>query len=182
MQYELFYLIGASREGEMEKIKNETEEIVKSFGGNFLEKTTVEKRRLSYEIKHETHGIYIARRFELEDLENLKEINKKMNLSGDILRFIISRTEELPALKSKEERMNEVTRVEKDPKIKKEEKAPIAKKELFKKEEVKEKAKKEEKTEEEEGEKVEKEEIKISKEEVMGDDDIDKKLEEILNI
>lgn len=158
MRYELFYLIGASREAEVPKIKEEIENLVKKAGGEFSEKETMEKRRLAYEIKHETHGIYIAQRFELES-EKIESLSKKINLYPNIARFIMSRADELPELKSKEERISEamaksavVREPEKKVELKKEEK----------KAEVKEKEKEEEKK--------------------PGEDDIDKKLEEILNI
>lgn len=155
MRYELFYLIGASREAEAEKIKGEIKAMVTEAGGVFEEKETHEKRRLAYQIKHETHGIYVAQRFEL-DAEKIPELTKKINLYPNLVRFLISRADELPELKTKEERISEamarpvpVKEVEK--KIEK----PVEKKEV-KKEEVKEKPE--------------------------SDDAIDKKLEEILNI
>lgn len=156
MEYELFYLVGVSKEAGLEKIKGEAENVVKNSGGVFLEKITTEKRRLSYVVKHETHGVYIARRFELEKPENLKEITNKLNLNANILRFIISRAEDLPELKSKEERMEEATKMDARPKLKKEEKPEIKKPEI-------------------------KKEAKKAPEKIK-DEDIDKKLEEILNI
>jgi ribosomal protein S6 len=114
MRYELFYLIGASKEAQVPEVKKRIEEIVKKFGGIFEPKETLEKRRLSYDIKRDTHGIYIAQRFNLEEIENIKEINHKLNLDNGILRFIISRTDELPELKSKEERMIEMEKKEKE--------------------------------------------------------------------
>lgn len=107
MRYELFYLIGASKEAELEKIKGEVKELVSALGGIFEEKETEEKRKTSYKIKQEIQGIYVAQRFELPEAENIKEINRKMNLNHDVLRFIISRADELPELKTKEERIRE---------------------------------------------------------------------------
>ncbi|HPN96546.1 MAG TPA: 30S ribosomal protein S6 [Candidatus Moranbacteria bacterium] len=159
MRYEIFYLIGASREAEAEKIIEEIKKIVTSSGGVFEEKETREKRKLAYKIKHETHGLYVAQRFSLEDPEAIKDISKKTNLNQDILRFIISKADEIPELKSKEERIAEATQ--------KSVPSPEAKPE-----------KKEEKKQiEKEAEVSQKKEKEISKE-----DDIDKKLEEILNI
>lgn len=173
MEYELFYLIGASKESELEKIKNEVEKIVEENGGKFGEKTTLEKRRLSYEVKHETHGIYIARRFELEEGKMLKEITTKLNLLGGVLRFIISKASDLPELKSKEERMEDANKKESASKIRREEKEKKEEASLVKA--TKNKKKVEDKKEEKEDvEKVEKAKEK--------EDDIDKKLEEILNI
>lgn len=106
MRYELFYLVAGSRESELDTIKPTTEAIITTEGGVFEEKEVVEKRKLAYEIKHETHGFYVARRFEMEDTEKLQEINRKLNLHTGILRSIISRASELPELKTKEERIS----------------------------------------------------------------------------
>lgn len=157
MQYEIFYLIGATREAEVPKIKDKVREIITSVDGKFAEKETLEKRRLSYKVKHETHGIYIAQRFELEETENLKSINSKLNLIGEILRFIISKAAELPELKTKEERMREATQK----KVFVESRKPAIKKE------------------EKQAEKKPSESKETDKEK---QEDLDKKLEEILNI
>ncbi len=85
MNYELFYLVGGTKEPEMEKIKKEVEKIITDSGGVFEEIEVVEKRRLAYQINHESHGVYIARRFSAEG-QNLDEIIKKMNLNPQVLR------------------------------------------------------------------------------------------------
>jgi ribosomal protein S6 len=107
MNYELFYLIAGSKEGEVSKIKDAVKTIVTEEGGVFDSKETTEKRRLAYKVKHETFGIYSAQRFALEDTEKFKTINRKLNLYPEVLRFIISRADELPELKSREERIEE---------------------------------------------------------------------------
>ncbi|MFA7319421.1 MAG: 30S ribosomal protein S6 [Parcubacteria group bacterium] len=167
MQYELFYLIGSSKEAELAEIKKEVEGIVTVAGGKFLEKETLEKRRLSYEIKHENHGVYLCRRFELEEVENLSEIIKNLNLNTRLLRFLISKASELPELKSKEERMADAAK--RDSRKEQKEVKPEARKMT--------ETKLEEKTEA-------KVEIKLEEKaaEAEKNEDIDKKLEEILNI
>lgn len=160
MRYELFYLVGASKEAELEKIKSDVAEMITSQGGVFEEKETLEKRRLAYEVKHENQGIYIARRFELES-EKIKEIIRKLNLYTGVLRFVLSRADELPELKSKEERIAEAKLA-----ASKEMEAAELKKEEQEKEKTVEKT-----------EKMTEEEKKTESQE-----DMDKKLEEILNI
>lgn len=161
MTYELFYLIGASREADLEKIKKETAEIITASGGIFEPKETLEKRHLAYKIKKEAYGFYVAQRFNLEESEKLEDINRKLNLNLNVLRFIINRADELPALKSRQERIEEEQK-----------NAASAKR-------AEEKSKEELPTSQE---------ITLeSKEEGRGKDsqkteDIDKKLEEILNI
>lgn len=105
MQYEIFYLIGATKESALENIKSQIETIIKDGGGVFLEKEVIEKRKLAYQVQHESHGFYLARRFELAEGEKLQEISQKLNLYPEILRFILSRACDLPELKTKEERI-----------------------------------------------------------------------------
>lgn len=169
MQYEIFYLVGASKESQLDNIKKEVEKTVVDLGGVFLEKETLEKRRLSYMVKKENHGIYIARRFELESAENLNEVIAKLNLNGNILRYILSKADELPALQSKEERMNETAKKESNQKMREASK-PVAKKEEAPKKIVAEEKISQDSTEKE------------AVSEKPSNDDIDKKLEEILNI
>ncbi|PIP27150.1 MAG: hypothetical protein COX30_03410 [Candidatus Moranbacteria bacterium CG23_combo_of_CG06-09_8_20_14_all_39_10] len=105
MKYELFYLVAGSKEAELETIKAGASAIITTEGGVFEEKEVVEKRKLAYQIKHETHGIYVARRFSVEDTEKLQTITRNLNLYTSILRSVISRADELPELKTKEERI-----------------------------------------------------------------------------
>jgi ribosomal protein S6 len=105
MQYELFYLIAGSKEGELSKIKEAVKKIVAEEGGVFEPKETTEKRRLAYKVNHETFGIYNASRFVLEDTEKFRTLNRKLNLYPEVLRFIISRALELPELMNREERI-----------------------------------------------------------------------------
>jgi ribosomal protein S6 len=107
MRYELFYLVGVSKELDLEKIKAEVDEIVTTHTGVFEEKSTQEKRKMAYKIKKDTHGIYIAKRFSMEEPSNVPEIINKLNLNPGVLRFIISDASELPELKTKEERIEQ---------------------------------------------------------------------------
>jgi small subunit ribosomal protein S6 len=159
MRYELFYLVGASKDAELEKIKSDVSAIITAQGGVLEEKETLEKRRLSYEIKHETQGIYIAQRFEMEK-ENIKEVIAKLNLYTGVLRFTVSRADELPELKTKEERIAEAQAAPREREIGE--------------------AKKEKK--EKESEQKESEPKADGEKKPESQEDMDKKLEEILNI
>jgi len=188
MTYELFYLIGTSQEAEIPEIKKEVESTVTAVGGVFQEKETTEKRRLSYKIKHENHGTYICRRFDLEEAEKISEITKNLNLNAKLLRFLISKTDDLPELKSKEERIEEAAKRDKSNKDQREAKPEAKKSAPAKKEEsAPTEAAEEKKTAKEEKEEIKEEakeeETEEKKEEAkQTDEDIDKKLEEILNI
>jgi ribosomal protein S6 len=164
MNYELFYLIGASKEEELEKIKKDVEKTVTENEGVFEELRIEEKKRLAYKIKHETYGYYIVQRFEIEP-EKISEINKKLNLHPGVLRFMISKSSDLPELKIRDKESN------------RERKFRPAGPERFK--ERKEAAPEQKKSLPSKGEEDKK---NLSQEEKKSNEDIDKKLEEILNI
>ena len=112
-EYELFYLVGETKEAELPRIKADVEALIVGEGATFLPGETVDKRKLAYSIKKEVRGTYIARRFTVpqeeetlaEELAKRKDeadfiarVTKKLNLSKDVLRFLILRADDLPAL------------------------------------------------------------------------------------
>ncbi|MEP7162864.1 MAG: 30S ribosomal protein S6 [Candidatus Moraniibacteriota bacterium] len=114
-QYELFYLVGESKEAELDAIRTEVEKIFTDEGATFLPEVTSDKRKLAYVVEKETRGIYVARRFTLPDKSELSsaefdeamkkgdtiaELNRKIALSKNILRSLIIRADELPELKA----------------------------------------------------------------------------------
>lgn len=113
-EYELFYLVGESKEALLPRIRTEVEALIKERGGEFLPTETSDKRRLAYEVKGETRGFYVARRFTLSDNDELVGaeleekiaegdaiafFSRKLSLSKDILRVLFLRAEDLPSLK-----------------------------------------------------------------------------------
>jgi ribosomal protein S6 len=110
MQYELNYLVGESKEANLEEIKKNITEMVSQEGAVFVEPQILEKRKMAYKVQKDIRGTYIAQRFNLpeKDAEEgynpdvISNINKKMNLDQSILRFIIVKAEDLPELKAQE--------------------------------------------------------------------------------
>ncbi|HWQ59859.1 MAG TPA: 30S ribosomal protein S6 [Candidatus Fimivivens sp.] len=119
-EYELFYLVGDSKEAELPKIREDVEKIVTDFGGTFLSEETEEKRNLAYEIRSERRGTYVARRFSMpetgegmQDKENVIDgITKALQLYNAVSRFLIVRADGLPELKAipREERPKPIRR------------------------------------------------------------------------
>lgn len=111
LEYELFYLVGESKDAELSRIREDVEKLVVSFGGTFLPAQTEEKRKMAYPVKKEVRGTYIARRFTLPDKDEmdekgmapdvhpLVEMNKALHLSKDVLRFLIVGAAGMPELK-----------------------------------------------------------------------------------
>lgn len=121
MEYEICYLVGESKEGELEKIKEEVNKIIAQEGATVLEPEKVEKRKLAYKVQKEIRGIYVAKHFEIkkddeatEEKNEIGNITRKLNLKNDVLRFIIVKADEVPAL-MKEEAKEEERIVEKKP-------------------------------------------------------------------
>lgn len=113
-EYELFYLVGESKEPMLDAIRAEVETICREEGAEFLTPETQDKRKLAYEVEGETRGIYIARRFTLPDKSELSaaefdaemqkgdaitRLNRKFSLSKTILRTLILRADSLPELR-----------------------------------------------------------------------------------
>lgn len=176
MRYELFYLVGVSKELELEKIKAEVDEIITSHKGVFEEKMTEEKRKMAYKIKKDTHGIYIAKRFSLENTIESKEIINKLNLHSGVLRFIISDASQLPELKTKEERIKQEEKRNMVEALQKEKQIAIEKEKALQKETTKSTLETKSTTKKIPTEKIKP--VTLPK----TDQDLDKKLEEILNI
>lgn len=165
MQYELFYLVGESKESQLDQIKEEIGKIVTGEGGKFLEPEIIEKRKLAYKVRKEARGTYIAQRFDVSSEEEpagvnkIQNINKKMTLYQNILRFLIVRASDLPELKAHEI----ITRDKfSKPSLRREERPAYIRPAMHKKEAPAEKP--------------------ASSEEKKGAKSIDEKLEEILNI
>lgn len=113
-EYELFYLVGESKEPSLDTIRTEVEAICREEGAEFLAPETQDKRKLAYEVEGETRGIYIARRFTLPDKSELSapefeaemqkgdtitRLNRKFSLSKTVLRTLILRADNLPELR-----------------------------------------------------------------------------------
>jgi ribosomal protein S6 len=112
-EYELFYLVGETKEAELPKIKAAVEALVTGEGATFLDGETTDKRKLAYSIKKEIRGTYIARRFTVpqeeealaselakkqDGIDFIARVTKKLSLSKDVLRFLLLRADELPPL------------------------------------------------------------------------------------
>ena len=148
VEYELFYLVGELKESELPRIKEEVEKLVVTHGGTFLAPQTEEKRKFAYPVKKEIRGTYIARRFTLPDADEkegkieevhpLASINRALQLSKDVLRFLLLHADDLPELKAieREERPrteNRGNRYERRGSVRPMPQAPIAPKEVEKK-------------------------------------------------
>ena len=114
MKYELFYLVGEKNENQLDAIKEDVNAMLTAEGATLDEQEIMEKRKFSYEIKHQSRGTYVTRRFDLPEIDfwadeangekefGIKAITNKLNLHTQILRSMIVKTSELPELGAKE--------------------------------------------------------------------------------
>jgi ribosomal protein S6 len=194
MIYEINFLVLQSKTETLNKIRKETKKFIESFGASIIEEKEYLKRKLAYEVKHENYGFFTVLRFKFEKNINLDEMKNKLNQKEEIARYIIIKADELPSLK--EEDTKKIEKAYTNKKSIKSEDVEKALKEQAKKEIVSEEKtvassrketeeKKEEKpVEKKPKKKAEKQENKPEKEENTDEvslDELDKKLDEILN-
>lgn len=211
MEYEINYLILQSKTSRLNDVRKETKEIIETAGAKVKKEKEFLKRKLAYEIAKERFGFHTVLRIEIDEnyQEVLNKIKKKINLSEDVARYVIINAGDLPALEEldykKEDREEKNPKSEEKKILNKEEAEEILvkskkekemedkiqqpednlgkkqNKDLDKKEAEKEIREKAEKKKEDniEGDK-EKEEGK--KDDKVSLDELDEKLDEILNI
>lgn len=186
MEYEINFLVLQSNTESIESIRQKVKKIIEAHQGTVIDTLEYKKRKLAYKINHELFGFYTVFRFKMDAPAEIEAMKKELNLFSDVARYIIVRTDELPKLQKEIEAP------------KKEKPVPIKEKKVIKQEDV-EKLLAEKKTDstpeqktatkEVPEEKPVKEEVEkkapAEKKEKKDEDsleDLDKKLDEILNI
>lgn len=187
MEFEINFLVLQSQTENLETLREKVRKIIEERGGKIIDKLEYRKRKLSYQIKHELYGFFSVFRFEMEDGGVVEKVKKDLNLQQDIARYIIVKTDELPALKEDvAPEQQEKQQMEEKDTIKQAEVDKILseKEEVPSKPEPKEEEPKPERKEEPKEEPAEKEEEKKekAKEDKSTLEDLDKKLDEILSI
>lgn len=98
MNYEINFLILQSQTENADKLRSDVKELIGKYDGKITDELIYQKRKLAYEINHEQYGFYTVYRFDLENGENLKDLTKDLNLLKGVTRHIIVRSDELPEL------------------------------------------------------------------------------------
>jgi len=154
--YELLYIVPMSYTAdELKPIVEKVAGLIKENQGTITKDENLGKQKLAYLIKHMSHGYYLLYEFDLPKA-NLQKLNRALSLSQEVLRFIITKKKvKTEAEISQEKALQEKLAKRKEKEIEKMKAEKV---------EIKEKPKKEKATKE-----------KISLEE------LDKKLDEILD-
>ncbi len=89
--YELLYIVPSPfTEKDLPNISKKVEEIVNSFGGKIKQEENLGNRKLAYPIKQIYRGFYVLVEFEVDSLK-LKELNLKLKLTPEILRYLVTK-------------------------------------------------------------------------------------------
>ncbi len=110
MEYELMWLVADTKKEDLPRLKKEINDIVTKASGVAVGETIEFEQKLSYQIKHNWKGIYVAQRFTLKSKDEREENNdttdavgemtRQLNLHKELLRYIIVSAEDLPSLAS----------------------------------------------------------------------------------
>lgn len=71
------------------ELATQVQDLIKSFDGKIIKDDFWGKRKLAYEIKHDSEGYYDVVTFELSS-EALLKFKQKLNLVPNILRYLVT--------------------------------------------------------------------------------------------
>lgn len=95
--YELLYIVPAIyAEDELKKVTAKIDGVLKAEGAEIVKSEIAAKLRLAYPIKRHTAGYYILVNFNAP-AEEIKKINRALQLEHDVLRFLIVKPSGAPA-------------------------------------------------------------------------------------
>ena len=103
-EYELTVLLHPDLEIDLEKPLGKIKKLIKDSGGNVSKEDNWGKRRLAYLIKKEGFAVYVYYELELPP-EGVKKINDTLNITDEVLRFLLVKAD-LKARLAAEERAN----------------------------------------------------------------------------
>ncbi len=163
MNYEILYIVpNKYSETEIKAVDEKIDSILTDNKAAIIKTDHWGKKKLAYPINHYDYGYYTLIIFSATD-GAIAKINEKLNLNQDVIRFqIVKEIKKSPIIKGKKKikTIKETMPVEKDKKIESETKKP--------------------KKIEKEGKKTEEEKEGAKKQEKIKINDLDKKLDELL--
>ena len=90
MEYELMFVLKPDfSEEELQAKIEEIKKLIVGDGGEVVKEDAWGERALAYPINHFKEGVYHFFEFKLDPLR-VKELEKKLNLRDDVLRFLIT--------------------------------------------------------------------------------------------
>lgn len=87
--YELMFVLPGSLDpATVPALQARVGEYIQAVGGTITTQVELDRRRLAYNIGQQTHGYYGIRQFDL-DRAKLKELDQKLRLENEILRYLL---------------------------------------------------------------------------------------------
>ena len=118
-KYEIVYIIHPDLEGSTAKITEKVKKAIEDQKGKVFQEESWGKKKLAYEVKHNTFGIYEFVAAEIEP-SKIKEVERSLRLSEEIIRSMIVLVEEKIEPEAPKKRVNKPTKIEKKEKAKEE--------------------------------------------------------------
>ena len=94
--YELTYVLRPLDDAALSAINERINTTIASSGGQIVARNDWGKRRLAYPIKKITEGIYVSLQVNLPQTA-VRPIERALQLSDDVLRYLVIRIDELQA-------------------------------------------------------------------------------------
>jgi small subunit ribosomal protein S6 len=89
--YEVLYIVRADLEDEkVQEVVKRVNTLIEKSGGTTARTNLWGKRRLAYEVKHQSEGSYVLQDFEIAQ-ERLPELEAALKISEEVLRHLIVR-------------------------------------------------------------------------------------------
>lgn len=118
-KYEIVYIIHPDLEGSTAKITEKVKAVLEKSGAKVLNEESWGKKKLAYEIGKNVFGIYEFLLVEMEPV-SVKEIERTLRLSEEIIRSLVSHAEEEVEVKRQERKTAKKTEVKPKETVKKE--------------------------------------------------------------
>lgn len=108
-QYEIAVVFDPGLEIDLGKATERVEKIIKDAGGTIVATENWGKRKLAYQIKKHESGIYVFWKVQLP-AQNVGKIENALNLTDEVIRFLISRPDLVAIAKAEAERAEKAKR------------------------------------------------------------------------
>jgi len=93
LPYEIMYVVRPTAdEQSLAAVNEKIDRLIATGGGNLLKREDWGKRRLAYPILKFTEGFYSVLQFDLP-AQALRDFDRSLKLTEQVLRFLITRTE-----------------------------------------------------------------------------------------
>ncbi len=95
--YELMYVVPGSIEPEqVPTVKQAVADLIKAAGATVTSELDMERRRLAYKIGQQAYGYYHVVQFDI-DASAVQELDKKLRLDNQLLRYLLSKSKNMSA-------------------------------------------------------------------------------------